>query len=148
MAKLLRSLRKAGAHEQVTALADRAAAHVSLDDPYDVAVLLDGLRKAAAQEQVTALLRRDPAAHVSLDDPYPYHVGYLLDSLHEAGAQEQVTALANRLPAAGIFELFREQEDNQDRFRFGREADQQSISTMDLGRSGRTRPGPGVPPTF
>ena len=31
--------------------------------------LLDSLREAGAQEQAAALLARDPAAHVSLDDP-------------------------------------------------------------------------------
>ena len=57
----------------------------------------------------------------SLDDPAA--VARLLDSLREAGAEEQTTALADRLPEAGMFELFREQEGRQDRFRFGREAD-------------------------
>jgi hypothetical protein len=50
-------------------------------------------------------------------------VALLLGRLREAGAREQAAALANRLPGAGMFELFREQEDRQDRFRFGREAD-------------------------
>jgi hypothetical protein len=50
-------------------------------------------------------------------------VAELLGRLREAGAQEQVTALTDRLPEAGMFELFREQEGHQDRFRFGREAD-------------------------
>ena len=60
----------------------------------DVARLLDSLRKTSAQDQVTALLARDPAAHVSLDDPEASLS--LLDSLREAGAQHQVTALADR----------------------------------------------------
>ena len=46
-----------------------------------------------------------------------------LGELREAGAAEQAAALASRLPGAGMFELFREHEDRQDRFRFGREAD-------------------------
>ena len=159
MARLLDSLREAGAEEQAAALAERAAAHVSLDDPGAVAWLLDSLREAGAEEQAAALLRRDPAAHVSLDDPGA--VAWLLDSLREAGAraagrragrarrrprlprrpahavgrradldmlrqvgaEEQAAALAERLPGAGMFEVFREQEDRQDRFRFGREAD-------------------------
>ena len=41
----------------------------------------------------------------------------------QVGAEQQATELADRLPGAGLFELFREQEDRQDRFRFGREAD-------------------------
>ena len=130
MARLLDRLRKAGAHEQVTALLRRdPAAHVSLDNPWGVAVLLRDLRgslrrEAGAQHQVTALLRRDPAAHVSFDGPAAEGgVALLQHFLQEAGAQEQVTALADRLPGAGMFELFREQEGHQDRFRFGREAD-------------------------
>jgi hypothetical protein len=67
------------------------------------------------------LLRRDPVAHVSLDNPYG--VTRLLDILRRAGAEQQAAALAERLPGAGLFELFRKQEDRQDRFRFGREAD-------------------------
>jgi hypothetical protein len=46
-----------------------------------------------------------------------------LDRLREAGAEQQATALADRMPGAGLFELFRDQEHRQDRFRFGREAD-------------------------
>jgi hypothetical protein len=47
----------------------------------------------------------------------------LLARRREAGAEQQVTAVAGRLPEAGLFELFREQEDRQDRFRFGGRAD-------------------------
>ena len=86
-----------------------------------MARLLDSLRGAGAQEQVTALLRRDPAAHVSLEDPGA--VARLLDSLRKVGAREQAATLAERLPGAGLFELFCKQEDRPGRFRFGREAD-------------------------
>ena len=78
------------------------------------------LREAGAQDQATALAER-AAAHVALDDPGA--VASLLRELREAGAQDQATALEDRLPGAGMFELFREQEGRQDRFRFGREAD-------------------------
>jgi len=121
VAILLDGLREAGAQEQAAAVAERAAARVSLEDPGAVAFLLDGLRRAGAEQQAAALLQRDPAARVSLDDPGA--VAILLDSLRRAGAQEQAAALADRLPRAGLFELFREREDRQDRFRFGREAD-------------------------
>jgi hypothetical protein len=50
-------------------------------------------------------------------------VARLLATLRAAGAAEQATALAGRLPGEAMFKLFREQEDRQDRFRFGREAD-------------------------
>ena len=61
MARLLDSLGEAGAKGQVAALADRAAAHVSLDSPGAVAWLLDSLGEAAAHEQATALAERLPA---------------------------------------------------------------------------------------
>jgi len=47
----------------------------------------------------------------------------LLHRLREAGAQEQVSALASRLPGAGMFSLFLKEQDGQDRFQFGQEAD-------------------------
>jgi len=118
---LLDSLREAGAQDQAAVLLARdPAAHVALDNPGVVASLLDSLREAGAQDQAAALARR-AAAHVALDNTYG--VPGLLDSLREAGAQDQAAALAGRLPGAGMFELFLEQEDRQDRFRFGREAD-------------------------
>jgi len=120
VARLLASLREAGAEQQATALADRAAAHFPLDSPRAVARLLASLREAGADQQATALADR-AAAHVSLDNPRA--VATLLASLREAGAEQQATALAERLPGAGMFELFHEQQDRQDRFRFGREAD-------------------------
>ena len=120
VAALLGGLREAGALARAAALADRAAAHVSLEDPFAVAALLGGLRQAGAREQAAALADR-AAAHVSLEDPFA--VAELLDGLRETAMDQQVTVLAGRLPAAGLFELFREQEDRQDRFRFGREAD-------------------------
>ena len=86
MANLLDSLQRAGAHEQTAALASRAAAQVSLDDPNAVAGLLHSLRRAGATGQVSALLDRDPATHASLDDPSS--VASLLNSLREAGAHE------------------------------------------------------------
>jgi uncharacterized protein YidB (DUF937 family) len=120
VAFLLGSLREAGAREQVTALLRRdPAAHVDLGDPAAVTRLLWSLREAGAQEQVTALAER-AAAHVAL--VHPDAVDSLLDSLRAAGMEEQVTALTERLPTAGMFELFREEEGCEDRFRFGREA--------------------------
>ena len=101
VAKLLGELRKAGAQEQVAVLAGRIAAHAPLDDPLDVAKLLDSLREAGAQDQVGVLLRRDPAAHVALEDTDVVGgmggVGPLLDSLGKAGAQDQAADLAGRI---------------------------------------------------
>ena len=120
---MLDRLRAAGADEQARALADRAAAHVPLDDPAAAARLLDSLRELGADEQVTALLHRDPATRVLLNANDPGGVGWLLDRLRELGADGQARALADRLPGAGMFKLFREHGDRQDQFRFGREAD-------------------------
>ena len=64
MARLLGSLREAGAQEQVTALADHAAAHAPLNDPGAVDRLLGSLRVAGAPAQVTALVDRLPAAGI------------------------------------------------------------------------------------
>ncbi|WP_156045618.1 hypothetical protein [Herbidospora cretacea] len=97
VARLLLKLREVGAHEQVTALADRAAAHTTLDDPLALAWLLNRLREVEANDQVSVLLARNPAAHASLDDPSA--VAELLGVLGEMGAHEQVTALADRAAA-------------------------------------------------
>ena len=118
VASRLGSLRE----DQVSALADRAAAHVALDNPAGVADLLGNLRAAGTQDQVTALLARDPAAHVALDNPFGV-AGILLGSLREAGAEEQVTLLVNRLPGEGLFDLFRAQGNHQALYRFGRNPD-------------------------
>ena len=67
---LLQALREAGASDAVTALAARAAAHASLDDPRDVAALLRELRAAGASDAVTALLARDPAAGMDVWLPW------------------------------------------------------------------------------
>ena len=76
--------------------ANWAAAHISLDRPYDVLMLLQRLREAGAAGEVTTLASR-VAAHVSLDDPST--VVILLRELREAGATGQVTTLASRAAA-------------------------------------------------
>jgi uncharacterized protein YidB (DUF937 family)/transcriptional regulator with XRE-family HTH domain len=118
--RVLQSLLEADTREQVAALAHDLPAYVDLSHPGNLTWLLDILREAGAHDQVAALAC-DLAPQVLLEDS-PY-VGILLASLRVAGAQEQATALLRRLPAAGMFELFRQQEGYQDRFRFGREAD-------------------------
>jgi hypothetical protein len=61
VARLLDSLRGAGADEQAAALLARdPAAHVALDDPGAVASLLDSLREAGAEQQATTLAGRLP----------------------------------------------------------------------------------------
>ena len=120
VAILLSWLPAMDAKEQVTALAGRAAAHVSLNDPRAVADLIGRLQEVGAKEQAAALADR-AAVHAALDDSIG--VGMLLGRVREAGAKQQAAALADRLPGAGQFEVFREQEGRQDRFRFGREPD-------------------------
>ena len=100
VARLLDSLREAGAAGQVAELAARAAAGAALDDPYGVASLLAALRTAGADKQVTKLLARNPAAAVAVDDPDG--VAILLGTLREAGAEKQVTKLLARNPAATV----------------------------------------------
>ena len=98
VARLLDSLREAGAEEQAAALLARdPAAHAPLNDPGGVAWLLDSLRGAGAEVQATALLARDPAAHAPLNDLAG--VASLLDSLRKAGADKQATTLADRTVA-------------------------------------------------
>ena len=62
--------------------------------PGVIAITPDGRTAYVAN---SALLRRDPAAHVSLDDPVG--VASLLYSLRAAGAQDQFAALADRAAA-------------------------------------------------
>jgi hypothetical protein len=96
VARLLDSLREAGADEPAAALASRAAAHAAVDAPYGVASLLSSLREAGADEPAAALASR-AAAHTPLDDPPA--VAWLLGSLWRAGADEQAAALAARAAA-------------------------------------------------
>ncbi|WCE02519.1 hypothetical protein PGH47_43015 (plasmid) [Streptomyces sp. HUAS 31] len=95
--ELLEALRRAGADEHVTVLAERSITHVALDNTRDICTLLNALRQVGAEGQVAALLARDPAAHAALDDPF--HVASLLDVLRRAGAEGQVAALLVRDPA-------------------------------------------------
>jgi hypothetical protein len=120
VARLLGALREAGAENHVTALAGRAAAHSPVDNPYDVAMLLDELRETKAKDQATILADR-AASHAPLAGQAA--IARLLTALQQANTAGQAAALIERLPAAGMFNLFCEQADRQDRFRFGREAD-------------------------
>ena len=94
---LLAAPREMSAYEQAGTLAGRAAA---VDGSPAVAWLLNALRLAGADEQAAALLARDPAAHVTLDDPAA--VAGLLGALDAAGADDQVAALLARDPAARV----------------------------------------------
>lgn len=89
-------------------------------------MLLKILLKAGAHDQIATLLRRDPAARGSLDDApirtVPSPLKSLLESLQEAGARASHRA-GRAASGAGKFDLFRQQQDRRDRFRFGREAD-------------------------
>ncbi|GAA1022893.1 hypothetical protein Aple_100480 [Acrocarpospora pleiomorpha] len=61
--RLLDSLGRAGAHEQIAVLLARdPAAHVALDDPFAVVWLPGSLREAGAHEQHTTLADRLPTA--------------------------------------------------------------------------------------
>ncbi|MGW0615421.1 hypothetical protein [Streptomyces sp. NPDC002788] len=86
-----------------------------------MADLLESLRQAAEDEQIAALLARDPATHVTLDDPHA--LGSLLYRLREVGADEQTAALTARAAAAGHFAQFIKNSDHRNWFRFGQEPD-------------------------
>ncbi|MEV7581642.1 hypothetical protein AB0O53_14160, partial [Streptomyces erythrochromogenes] len=98
-ATLLSFIRGMMTGEQIAALAERAAAHVLLDDREGLNFLLEAMREAGAAEQVTLLAER-AAADVVVDDPSD--VVMLLGGLGEAGASEQVTALLARDPASHV----------------------------------------------
>ena len=93
------SLVDAGAADQVTTLADRAARDTPLDDPRAVGRLLHCMRRAGAADQVNVLADR-AARDTSLEDPHT--VATLLASMRDVKAADQVTTLAKRMLAAGI----------------------------------------------
>jgi hypothetical protein len=99
---LLSRLRDEGADRQAEKLTARAVADIPLTDPGVLWWLLHTLRRAGDDERIAVLLGRDPAAHVRLDEAY--EVGHLLDELREVGADRQVETLLGRDPAAhGLF---------------------------------------------
>jgi hypothetical protein len=98
--ELLLSLHRVGAYNEVTELAERAAARTALDAPSAVAQLLDALRRVGAREQARVLLTRDPARRVRLD--WPLGVAWLVENLWRARAYEQTEALLARDPADHI----------------------------------------------
>ncbi|MFJ2730798.1 hypothetical protein [Streptomyces collinus] len=96
---LLSMLRELGAREQAAVLAERATAHVTLDDPNRVGWLLESLWKVGALEQAAVLAER-ATAHAALNSPN--RVARLLGSLREVGAQDQIAVLLARNPAAHV----------------------------------------------
>ena len=119
MSWLLDLLREVGGDEQATALAERAAVHVSLIDPQGLAMLLNKLRFAGLDGQAAVLAER-AAAHSRINGSRTSH---LLKELRNAGATAQVATLTRRVPATGHFDLFIKIIDAPERFRFGREPD-------------------------
>jgi hypothetical protein len=89
-----------GASTQAAILADRAAAHVALDDPRAVALLLNALWWAGTKKQAAVLLARTPAAHAAVNNSDA--VAALLYSLREAGAESQAAVLADRAAAHAV----------------------------------------------
>ncbi|MFC4464283.1 hypothetical protein ACFPH6_06840 [Streptomyces xiangluensis] len=92
---LLDAFREMGAMGEFAVLADRASAHMSLEDPGSVTALLELLRSADHEEALSALLRRDLAGHVSSEDSRM--VQSLLIALRNAGATEMFEAVAMKL---------------------------------------------------
>jgi hypothetical protein len=113
---------EAATEDKLALKLDKVAERLQADAPnMRRPALLDVLHNVGATGQVTVLLDRDPAAHVSVDDPGA--VAALLDALHNVGARALAAELTERLPAAGLFYLFLRQEGRAEQFRFGREAD-------------------------
>ncbi|MEU4806602.1 hypothetical protein [Actinosynnema sp. NPDC023587] len=93
MGRLLSTLNKAGASDQVSEWTGRMIGNMRLDDPYGAKEVLLALHQADAAQQVSILAKRI-AEHSSVDDPHA--AGLLLEALHETGAAEQVGVLAGR----------------------------------------------------
>ena len=93
LAYVTNSLQRAGARQQVAALAHDVIGYIDLDDPSNLACVLNSLRRAGADQQVAALAER-AAHHVALDDPSG--VADMLTILRSAGASQQVSVLAER----------------------------------------------------
>jgi hypothetical protein len=92
---LLRALHKVGAADQVAALAARAVALVSFDNPYVVSDLLKWLQEHGAADQMNALANR-VVADAPLNDPAKAVT--LVQALRNAGALSHVAALTARIP--------------------------------------------------
>ena len=97
-ARLLRTLRDAGADDAVTTLANQAVRHAVLDRPLGVANLISELHAVGVGDTITALLARDPARHTSIHNPLG--VARLLEALRRIRARDAVTALLARDPAS------------------------------------------------
>ncbi|GAA1008214.1 hypothetical protein Aple_070800 [Acrocarpospora pleiomorpha] len=115
--RLLAELRRAGATEQIRRLLERnPAASVSLSS--GLHVFLGQLRELEAHDQIAVLLARDPARHV-----IHWHLDSLLAELRKVGAHDQATVVVDRLISVGLFDLWVEETDGHERFRYGRETD-------------------------
>lgn len=96
---LLGALREAGAEDQVSLLAGRAAALTPVDDPDRIFGLRAVLLEADAPKEAAVLTAR-AAADIALDSPGT--VALLLDLLQRAGDREQVAALLKRNPGVHV----------------------------------------------
>ncbi|MEO3861422.1 helix-turn-helix transcriptional regulator [Acrocarpospora sp. B8E8] len=97
VANLVKALRRAGAHDQLTALLARdPATRISLDNPIAVAELVEALRRAGTRDQLTALAER-VSTHMYVNDPFA--VAELVELLRRAGTRDQLIALLARDPA-------------------------------------------------
>ncbi|KUN58924.1 hypothetical protein AQJ46_42385 [Streptomyces canus] len=97
LAMQLMSFRGAGEKEHALASAEQHVPLADLGNPRAVARLLGVLLTAGMEDQVAVLLDRDPAVHVTLDEPVG--VADLLEELRKAEARQQAAALAKRAAA-------------------------------------------------
>ncbi|MGW5721580.1 hypothetical protein ACWEVP_35775 [Amycolatopsis sp. NPDC003865] len=91
---LVAKLRETGDGDQAAVLLTRAANEMPLSDARSVAHLLTYLHDTGCVALAATVVAREPAAHVSLDDPFG--VGYLLLQLYKMGVLAQVKALSDR----------------------------------------------------
>jgi hypothetical protein len=98
VARLIDTLREAGAHAQLKELLQRdPAAHADMRDLTGVSSLIEALHQAGAASQVSAILAHGSVANADTTD---YRIFFLLPALHKVGAIEQLPGLAERAVAS------------------------------------------------
>jgi hypothetical protein len=96
--KLMPTLRKVGATEQLTVLLNHwSGSAVDVSDPAEVRFTLSALWEIEAEQQIADLLSRDPAGHARMEDPH--QIAVLVDTLRTVRADEQAGKLAARAAA-------------------------------------------------
>ncbi|WP_433600401.1 helix-turn-helix domain-containing protein [Nocardia sp. CA-135953] len=125
VARLLERLWEAALTKHAQTLIERAASAVTLDNPHAVAGLLEQLRKGGWTEMAHTLAERAVPA-VALDGLN--FARDLLEQLRAARWNGAARELTVRLPAAGNFDLFLDNVENPEDYRYGREPDDGAVA--------------------